>query len=241
MILCRIDGHGNRARAVVRRDARGDALGGLAFVTGARYSNSAIATMDTRVWILRKRDFEQLLRESPLLEEQVRELVQAQKIAGYLKERHGFNADDAARWVRGAVRSLETAAAGGVLAPYAGETRLFITPGFQFRVVDAMLTNFHLPRSTLFMLVSALAGLERMQAAYAHAIAESELIKQYEFMLRIFANAGKRLATAGNDGQRRQILMVLGRSALGEHAQWLLMHRERSLDQAEIWRLGSGS
>ena len=85
----------------------GDALGGLAFVTGARYSNSAVATMDTSVWVLRKRDFEQLLRESPLLEEKVRELVQAEKIAGYLKERHGFNADDAARWVRRAVRSLE--------------------------------------------------------------------------------------------------------------------------------------
>ena len=53
-----------------------------------------------------------------------------------------------------------------------GETRLFITPGYRFRVVDLLLTNFHLPRSTLFMLVAAFAGLERMQAAYAHAVAE---------------------------------------------------------------------
>jgi S-adenosylmethionine:tRNA ribosyltransferase-isomerase len=69
------------------------------------------------------------------------------------------------------LRALESVAAGtGRLQPAAGETRLFITPGFRFRVVDRLLTNFHLPRSTLFMLVAAFAGLERMQAAYAHAI-----------------------------------------------------------------------
>jgi CRP-like cAMP-binding protein/zinc transporter ZupT len=85
----------------------GDAMGGLDFVTGARYSQSAVATMDTTVWVLRKRDFEQLLRQSPLLEEKVRELVQAENVARYLKERHEFNADDAARWVRHAVRNLE--------------------------------------------------------------------------------------------------------------------------------------
>ncbi|MBI1206214.1 MAG: tRNA preQ1(34) S-adenosylmethionine ribosyltransferase-isomerase QueA [Azospirillum sp.] len=70
------------------------------------------------------------------------------------------------------LRLLEAAAAtDGVLRPFAGDTRLFITPGFRFRVVDRLLTNFHLPRSTLFMLVSAFAGLEPMRAAYAHAIA----------------------------------------------------------------------
>ena len=57
------------------------------------------------------------------------------------------------------------------MRPFAGETSIFITPGYRFRVVDALMTNFHLPRSTLFMLVSAFAGLSTMQAAYAHAIA----------------------------------------------------------------------
>ena len=70
------------------------------------------------------------------------------------------------------LRLLEGAAdSGGVVAPFAGETDLFIVPGYRFRVVDRLLTNFHLPRSTIFMLVAAFAGLKRMQAAYAHAIA----------------------------------------------------------------------
>ena len=68
------------------------------------------------------------------------------------------------------VRSLETAAAGGELRPYSGDTRLFITPGFHFRVVDALLTNFHLPESTLLMLVCAFAGYEPVMAAYRHAV-----------------------------------------------------------------------
>lgn len=69
------------------------------------------------------------------------------------------------------LRILESAAQGqGGLAAFAGETRIFITPGYRFRAVDALMTNFHLPRSTLFMLVSALSGLGTMRAAYAHAI-----------------------------------------------------------------------
>lgn len=70
-----------------------------------------------------------------------------------------------------AVRSLESAAAGGLLAPFEGDTRLFIRPGYRFRVVDALVTNFHLPESTLLMLVSAFAGREAVLAAYAHAVA----------------------------------------------------------------------
>jgi len=69
------------------------------------------------------------------------------------------------------VRALESAAGRGVLAPYIGDSSLFIVPGFRFRVVDAMVTNFHLPESTLLMLVSAFAGREAVLAAYRHAVA----------------------------------------------------------------------
>ncbi|HYD46168.1 MAG TPA: tRNA preQ1(34) S-adenosylmethionine ribosyltransferase-isomerase QueA [Phenylobacterium sp.] len=69
------------------------------------------------------------------------------------------------------LRLLESAAdEGGRVRPFEGDTAIFITPGYRFRAIDGLITNFHLPRSTLFMLVSALMGLETMQAAYAHAI-----------------------------------------------------------------------
>jgi len=69
------------------------------------------------------------------------------------------------------LRLLESAAATGILAPFSGFTDIFITPGYRFRAVDMLMTNFHLPRSTLFMLVSAFAGRQRMKQAYAHAVA----------------------------------------------------------------------
>ncbi len=69
------------------------------------------------------------------------------------------------------LRVLESAARDdGTIAPFEGDTAIFITPGYRFRAIDGLMTNFHLPRSTLFMLVSALMGLDRMKAAYAHAI-----------------------------------------------------------------------
>ncbi|HVB15816.1 MAG TPA: tRNA preQ1(34) S-adenosylmethionine ribosyltransferase-isomerase QueA, partial [Stellaceae bacterium] len=71
------------------------------------------------------------------------------------------------------LRLLESAAdEGGAVHEFGGETRLFILPGYRFRAIDVLLTNFHLPRSTLLMLVSALAGLDRIKSAYTHAVAE---------------------------------------------------------------------
>jgi len=79
-----------------------------------------------------------------------------------------------------ALRLLESAAAEtGEIRPFAAETDIFITPGYRFRAVDALLTNFHLPRSTLFMLVSAFAGLDRMRRGYAHAIANGYRFYSY--------------------------------------------------------------
>jgi S-adenosylmethionine:tRNA ribosyltransferase-isomerase len=69
------------------------------------------------------------------------------------------------------VRALESGMHDGQLQPGSGETRLFIRPGFAFRCVDRLLTNFHLPGSTLILLVAAFAGTQTMRAAYAHAIA----------------------------------------------------------------------
>jgi S-adenosylmethionine:tRNA ribosyltransferase-isomerase len=78
------------------------------------------------------------------------------------------------------LRLMESAADDtGALAPYSGETSLFITPGYRFKTADMLLTNFHLPRSTLFMLVSAFAGLETARAAYAHAIKEGYRFYSY--------------------------------------------------------------
>ncbi len=84
--------------------------------------------------------------------------------------RHAPPAGGSLRSAPPACALLETAAR-TARQPFAGETDLFILPGYRFRTVDVLLTNFHLPRSTLFMLVCAFAGTARMRAAYAHAIA----------------------------------------------------------------------
>ena len=78
------------------------------------------------------------------------------------------------------LRLLESATGeDGVIRAFEGDTAIFITPGYRFRAIDGLLTNFHLPRSTLFMLVSSLMGLERMQSAYAHAIGEGYRFYSY--------------------------------------------------------------
>jgi S-adenosylmethionine:tRNA ribosyltransferase-isomerase len=78
------------------------------------------------------------------------------------------------------LRLIESAAAAdGHAAPFAGETDIFITPGYRFRIADGMMTNFHLPKSTLFMLVCAFAGHERMRAAYGHAVADGYRFYSY--------------------------------------------------------------
>ena len=98
------------------------------------------------------------------------------------------------------VRTLESAAlaagSGAPLAPWSGETRLFIRPGFPFRVVDALLTNFHLPESTLLMLVCALAGSERVLAAYAHAVRLRYRFFSYGDAMLVLSARGDRVDAA---------------------------------------------
>jgi S-adenosylmethionine:tRNA ribosyltransferase-isomerase len=91
------------------------------------------------------------------------------------------------------LRLLESAAGeDGRVAPFAGDTDLFITPGYRFRIVDLLLTNFHLPRSTLFMLVSAFAGLPQMRRAYAHAIERRYRFFSYGDACLLFPQEGAR-------------------------------------------------
>lgn len=89
------------------------------------------------------------------------------------------------------LRVLESAAQpDGTIMPFAGETAIFITPGYRFKAVDVLLTNFHLPRSTLFMLVAAYCGLDCMKAAYAHAIAERYRFFSYGDACLLFPASG---------------------------------------------------
>jgi hypothetical protein len=94
-------------------------------------------------------------------------------------------------------------------------------------------------RDPLLVVMGTMLLLFGVRHGYAHSTAEKELIKQYEFMLRIFYNARRRLDNAENITEQRQVLLALGGSALDEHAEWILMHRDRSIDQNEIWRMGS--
>ncbi len=89
------------------------------------------------------------------------------------------------------LRILESSAqASGAIAAFAGETSIFITPGYRFKAIDALMTNFHLPRSTLFMLVSALSGLDTMRRAYAHAISQEYRFYSYGDASLLFPQEG---------------------------------------------------
>ncbi|MGN6309222.1 MAG: tRNA preQ1(34) S-adenosylmethionine ribosyltransferase-isomerase QueA [Xanthobacteraceae bacterium] len=91
------------------------------------------------------------------------------------------------------LRLLESAAdADGTIKPFSGETDIFITPGYRFRAVDVLMTNFHLPRSTLFMLVSAFSGLDTMKQAYSHAIANGYRFYSYGDASLLFPDSASR-------------------------------------------------
>ena len=89
----------------------------------------------------------------------------------------------------------------------------------------------------LFVLMGSILLAYGVRQGYAQSTAEKELIKQYEFMLRVFYNAKRRLDGADDDAERRQVLRALGGSCLDEHAEWILMHRDRSIEKSDIWRL----
>jgi hypothetical protein len=93
--------------------------------------------------------------------------------------------------------------------------------------------------SPLLAAMGTMLLIYAIRQGYAYATAEKDLIKQYEFMLRLFQNARRRLDSAEDSQEQRQILQALGGSALDEHAEWILMHRDRAVDRSEIWRMGS--
>jgi S-adenosylmethionine:tRNA ribosyltransferase-isomerase len=90
------------------------------------------------------------------------------------------------------VRSLESASQGGEIAAFSGDSRIFIYPGYQFKSVDALFTNFHLPESTLIMLVSALAGRDAVMAAYREAVAERYRFFSYGDAMLVFPSQQER-------------------------------------------------
>jgi len=94
-------------------------------------------------------------------------------------------------------------------------------------------------RDPMVVFMGVMLLLVGVRQSYAFSVADAELIKQYEFMFRIFSNARRRIVATDDDDEKRRVLHLLGDAALGEHAQWILMHRERSLDQGEMFRMGS--
>jgi len=109
-------------------------------------------------------------------------------------------------------------------------------------VVVFLTVGSHLPESwsePLMVVMGTMLLVFAIRQGYAYATAEKDLIKQYEFMLRLFENARRRLDDADDTLEQRMILRALGGSALDEHAEWILMHRDRTIDKGEIWRMGS--
>jgi S-adenosylmethionine:tRNA ribosyltransferase-isomerase len=132
------------------------------------------------------------------------------------------------------VRALEAASAGGMLQPFDGETDLFILPGYRFRSVDALLTNFHLPRSSLLMLVAAFGGTDRILAAYRHAVSAGYRFFSYgDAMLvhpvaHIGIVAARRLFASGGVATPRKTQAITRRRALpatkSRSRQWSIIY-----------------
>ena len=97
----------------------------------------------------------------------------------------------------------------------------------------------NLARDPLVVFMGVLLLVTGVRQSYVFSIADSELIKQYEFMFRAFSKARRRIDTSDDDDERRRVLKLLGDAALEEHAEWILMHRERASDEGEIWRMTS--
>jgi S-adenosylmethionine:tRNA ribosyltransferase-isomerase len=111
------------------------------------------------------------------------------------------------------LRLLESAAEeDGTIRPFDGDTAIFITPGYRFRAVDGLITNFHLPRSTLFMLVSALMGLDVMKAAYAHAIAAGYRFYSYGDASLLLPLPGERQSSRLGSGSAAAVTSQSARS-----------------------------
>jgi hypothetical protein len=92
-------------------------------------------------------------------------------------------------------------------------------------------------RDPIVILMGIMLLLVGVRQSYGDSVADAELIKQYEFMYRIFSNAKRRIDATDDDDEKRRVLRLLGDAALGEHAQWILMNRERSLEQGEVFRM----